>query len=102
MPFFQVNTDRKRQERDLAVELEREKELRRQKDLFLNAASHHINNPLAAVVGFSEILRDRARDLSAGVRNEIIELLAIQANETAQVVAGLLIAACFYFAITVF
>ena len=95
MPIFQVNTDRKLQERDLAVELEREKDLRRQKDLFLNAASHHINNPLAAVVGFSEILRDRSRDLSAGVRNEIIELLAIQASETAQVVADLLIAARF-------
>jgi EAL domain-containing protein (putative c-di-GMP-specific phosphodiesterase class I) len=95
MPIFQANTDRKRQQRDLAAELEREKELRRQKDLFLNAASHHINNPLAALVGFSEILRDRSRDLSAGVRNEIIELLAIQANETAQVVADLLIAARF-------
>jgi EAL domain-containing protein (putative c-di-GMP-specific phosphodiesterase class I) len=95
MPKFQVKPEKRLQERDLAAELEREKELRRQKDIFLNAASHHINNPLAALVGFSEILRDRSRDLSAGVRNEIIELLAIQANETAQVVADLLLAARF-------
>lgn len=95
MPLFQVNTGRKQQERDLAAELERERELRHQKDAFLNAASHHINNPLAAVVGFSELLRDRSRDFSAGVRNEIIELLAIQAGETSHVVTDLLLAARF-------
>jgi EAL domain-containing protein (putative c-di-GMP-specific phosphodiesterase class I) len=95
VPIFQVNSGRKQQERDLAAELERERELRHQKDAFLNAASHHINNPLAAVVGFSELLRDRTRDFSAGVRNEIIELLAIQASETAHVVNDLLIAARF-------
>ncbi|MGH8914120.1 MAG: EAL domain-containing protein [Acidimicrobiia bacterium] len=91
--MFQVNSGRKTQERDLAAELERERDLRRQKDAFLEAASHHINNPLAAVVGFSELLRDRSRDFNAGVRNEIIELLALQANETAHVVNDLLIAA---------
>lgn len=93
--MFQANTDRRQHQRDLADELEREKDLRRKKDAFLDAASHHINNPLAAVVGFSELLRDRTRDFSAGVRNEIIELLAIQALETSHVVDDLLIAARF-------
>jgi EAL domain-containing protein (putative c-di-GMP-specific phosphodiesterase class I) len=93
--MFQGNPGRKQQERDLTAELERERELRQQKDAFLEAASHHINNPLAAVVGFSELLRDRSRDFSAGVRNEIIELLAIQASETSHVVNDLLIAARF-------
>lgn len=93
--MFQVNPGRRQQQRDLTAELERERELRRKKDEFLDAASHHINNPLAAVVGFSELLRDRTRDLSAGVRNEIIELLAIQALETSHVVDDLLIAARF-------
>jgi EAL domain-containing protein (putative c-di-GMP-specific phosphodiesterase class I) len=91
--MFQVNSGRKQQERDLAAELESERELRHQKDAFLEAAAHHINNPLAAVVGFSELLRDRSRDFNAGVRNEIIELLALQANETSHVVNDLLIAA---------
>ncbi|MGH8873006.1 MAG: EAL domain-containing protein [Acidimicrobiia bacterium] len=90
-----MNSGRRQQERDLAAELEREKELRRKKDAFLDAASHHINTPLAAVVGFSELLRDRTRDFNAGVRNEIIELLAIQAVETSHVVDDLLIAARF-------
>src|SRR3970282_1387517 len=93
--MFQANTDRRQQQRDLTDDLEQERELRRKKDAFLDAASHHINNPLAAVVGFSELLRDRTRDFSAGVRNEIIELLAIQALETSHVVDDLLIAARF-------
>ena len=93
--MFEASSGRKQQERDLAAELERERDLRQQKDAFLEAASHHINNPLAAVVGFSELLRDRSRDFSAGVRNEIIELLAIQAGETSHVVNDLLIAARF-------
>ena len=93
--MFQVNQGRKQQERDLAAELERERVLRLKKDAFLDAASHHIKNPLAAVVGFSELLRDRTRDFNAGVRNEIIELLAIQALETSHVVDDLLIAARF-------
>ena len=93
--MFQANSGRKQQERDLAAELERERVLRLKKDAFLDAASHHIKNPLAAVVGFSELLRDRTRDFNAGVRNEIIELLAIQALETSHVVDDLLIAARF-------
>lgn len=77
----------------LKAELTREQRLRRKKDAFLAAASHHINTPLAAVVGFAELLRDRTRDFSAGVRNEVTELLAIQAQETSYVVDDLLAAA---------
>jgi len=77
----------------LRSELAREQELRHKKDAFLAAASHHIRTPLSAVVGFSELLRDRTRDFSAGVRNEVIELLAIEADETANVVDDLLAAA---------
>ena len=77
----------------LRSQLARERELRHKKDAFLAAASHHIRTPLSAVVGFSELLRDRTRDFSAGVRNEVIELLAIEADETANVVDDLLAAA---------
>ncbi|MGH8871704.1 MAG: ATP-binding protein, partial [Acidimicrobiia bacterium] len=84
---------RSQREALLEGELKREKELRRKKDEFIAAASHHINTPLAAVVGFAELLRDRTRDFSAGVRNEVTELLALQAQETSYVVDDLLAAA---------
>lgn len=93
--MFQTRSARPPTPRDLEAELEKERELRHKKDAFLQAAYHHINDPLAAVLGFSELLRDRTRDLSAGVRNEIIEMLAIQAKETAQVVDDLLVGARF-------
>lgn len=84
---------RSQREALLKGELKREKELRHKKDAFIAAASHHINTPLAAVVGFAELLRDRTRDFSAGVRNEVTELLAMQAQETSHVVDDLLVAA---------
>jgi EAL domain-containing protein (putative c-di-GMP-specific phosphodiesterase class I)/signal transduction histidine kinase len=77
----------------LRKDLARERELRRKKDAFVAAASHHINTPLSAVVGFAELLRDRTRDFNAGVRVEVTELLALQAQETAIVVDDLLVAA---------
>jgi EAL domain-containing protein (putative c-di-GMP-specific phosphodiesterase class I)/anti-sigma regulatory factor (Ser/Thr protein kinase) len=64
-----------------------------QRGEFLRSAYHHIHDPIEAIVGFSELLRDRNRDFSAGVRNEVIELLAIQAQEASQIADDLLIAA---------
>jgi EAL domain-containing protein (putative c-di-GMP-specific phosphodiesterase class I) len=77
-----------------AVDKERA-ELQRAKQDFLAAASHYISTPLTAMVGFAELLRDRSRDSSAGVRNQLIELLALQADETARVVRNLLTSAQF-------
>ena len=77
--------------RDLATDWERE--LDKEKDAFLSAASYHIGTPLAAVVGLSELLANRTRDFSAGVRNEMIDLLAIQARETEHVVNNVVVAA---------
>jgi EAL domain-containing protein (putative c-di-GMP-specific phosphodiesterase class I)/signal transduction histidine kinase len=86
-------TMRIRQQRNyLRTELARERELHRKKDAFLAAASHHINTPLAGVVGFAELLRDRTRSFNAGVRNEIIDVLAMQAREAAHVVDDILVA----------
>lgn len=77
----------------LRSELSRERELRRKKDSFIAAASHHIRTPLASVVGFSELLRDGSADINMGVRKEIIDLMAMEAEETANVVDDLLVAA---------
>jgi EAL domain-containing protein (putative c-di-GMP-specific phosphodiesterase class I) len=77
--------------RDLATNLERK--LAEEKDAFLTAAAYHIGTPLAAVVGLSEILGNRTRDFSAGVRSEMIDLLGIQARETEHVVNNVVAAA---------
>lgn len=77
----------------LRSELARERELRHKKDAFIAAASHHIRTPLSSVVGFSQLLRDRSQTFSAGVRREVTELLAMEADETANVVDDLLAAA---------
>ncbi len=94
MPFRPGRSRRGDPEKNLRAELQREREqLRQIKSDFLSAASHYINTPLSAMVGFAELLRDRSRDSSAGVRNQLIELLAIQAEETARVVRNLLTSA---------
>ena len=87
--------------RDLEAELKKEIELRQSKDDFLAAASLYITTPLSAVLGYAELLGDRSRDFNAGVRNQFIELLAIQARETTHIVDDLLIAARFDLGTTV-
>ncbi|HLF43386.1 MAG TPA: EAL domain-containing protein [Acidimicrobiia bacterium] len=88
-------TSARQPKRDLEAELKKEIELRQAKDDFLAAASHYITTPLSAVLGYAELLGDRSRDFNAGVRNQFIELLAIQARETTHIVDDLLIAARF-------
>lgn len=85
---------RERQRRVLLrSELDHERALRKKKDQFLSGASHHLNTPLSAVLGFAELLSDKARSFNAVVRNEMIEQLAIQASEASHVAEDLLIAA---------
>jgi EAL domain-containing protein (putative c-di-GMP-specific phosphodiesterase class I)/anti-sigma regulatory factor (Ser/Thr protein kinase) len=79
--------------RDPEIDESRETEQEAQRGEFLRSAYHHIHDPIEAIVGFSELLRDRSRDFSAGVRNEVIELLAIQAQEASQIADDLLVAA---------
>ena len=77
----------------LRTELARERELRRNKDAFVAAASHHVRTPLSAVVGLAELLRDDSGDFSPAVREEVIGLLATEAEQTSHVVDDLLAAA---------
>jgi EAL domain-containing protein (putative c-di-GMP-specific phosphodiesterase class I)/signal transduction histidine kinase len=85
---------RERQRRVLLrSELDHERALRKKKDQFLSGASHHLNTPLSAVLGFAELLSDKGRSFNAVVRNEMIEQLAIHANEASHVAEDLLIAA---------
>jgi len=77
----------------LEEELRREKALRRAKDRFLNGASHHLNTPMSAVLGFAQLLNDGHRKFTASERSELIELLAIQAEAASHVADDLLVAA---------
>ncbi|HEX6301384.1 MAG TPA: EAL domain-containing protein [Acidimicrobiia bacterium] len=76
----------------LRTELARERELRRNKDAFVAAASHHVRTPLSAVVGLTELLRDSG-DFSPAVREEVIGLIATEVEETSNVVDDLFAAA---------
>lgn len=91
--FLIVLAERGQQRGRLHSDVATDTDLHHKKEDFLAAASHHINTPLTGVVGLAQLLQDRTRDLSAGVRNEIIDLLAIQAQETAHVVDDILVAA---------
>ncbi|MGH8945108.1 MAG: EAL domain-containing protein [Acidimicrobiia bacterium] len=85
---------RQRQKQVIVTEeLRREKALRQAKDRFLNGASHHLNTPLTAVLGFSQLLNDGHRRFTASERSELIELLTIQAEEASHVAEDMLIAA---------
>ncbi len=85
---------RRRQQRIvLHAQLLQEREERVARDEFLAAVSHELRTPLTAVVGFAETLREGRRFLNAGERNELIELLADQARDTAAIVEDLLVLA---------
>lgn len=77
----------------LRTELARERELRRKKDAFVAAASHHVKTPMSAMVGFAELLRGGSGDFSESVKDEVIGLMASEAQETSHVVDDLFAAA---------
>jgi EAL domain-containing protein (putative c-di-GMP-specific phosphodiesterase class I)/signal transduction histidine kinase len=73
--------------------VERERRLARSRDRFITAMMHHLRTPLTAVLGFAEILRERRHDLTAGERNDMIEILADEAAELQELIEDLRVAA---------
>ena len=73
------------------AELEKEEELRGAKDQFLSAVAHELRTPLTAMVGFAETLRDSSRELTPKDRDELVDILADQASDTAFMVEDLLV-----------
>lgn len=64
------------------------------KDRFVATVSHELRTPLAAVLGFSELLKDgRVEEMDAEERNEIIGTIAEQASDLADIVEDLLVLA---------
>jgi signal transduction histidine kinase len=71
---------------------QRLEELIRSKDEFLASISHEIRTPLTAVLGFSSVLQRASSELT-GEAAAYVELIAEQAQEVADIVEDLLVAA---------
>lgn len=71
---------------------ERLEDLVRSKDEFVASVSHELRTPLTAVVGSTQLLREND-GLSEDDKAELVELLASQSMEVANIVEDLLVAA---------
>jgi signal transduction histidine kinase/PAS domain-containing protein len=78
-------------ERD--VTRRRLEELVRSKDRFVASVSHELRTPLAAVLGFAEELRDSADSFQPNELTGMLELIADQSQEMANMVEDLLVSA---------
>lgn len=79
---------------DLEVELKTSQQLVEQKDLLLLALSHQLRTPLTAVIGFLSLSQEKAEtQVPIEHKSELIELAREQAEEAAQIVEDLLVAA---------
>jgi signal transduction histidine kinase len=65
----------------------------RSKDMFLASVSHELRNPLTAVVGSSELLRDESLELSPEERAELLDVVVSEGNDLVNIVSDLLAAA---------
>jgi len=76
----------------LIHDVTRERELERLKNAFLGMAAHELNTPLAAILGFSELLTsaDGVAPLSASQREEYLHLIHTKALELSRLVDDLL------------
>lgn len=68
-------------------------DLLRSKDRFVASISHELRTPLSAVMGFAEELKDRAHSFDAEELTEMLELIAQQSHDMADMVEDLLVAA---------
>ena len=79
-------SDRKAAERHL-------EELVRSKDEFLASVSHELRTPLTAVVGFAEVLQDSGESLGVAEQEAMINSIAREALDIANIVEDLLVVA---------
>jgi signal transduction histidine kinase len=63
------------------------------RDAFVSSVSHELRTPLAAVVGFTNELRDSMGDFDAETVRELLRIVAWQASEVSYIVDDLLVAA---------
>ncbi len=91
--------DSDRLERSLRYSLERAQTQRRLEDLmqskdeFVASVSHELRTPLTAVMGFAEVLQEQWSDQGSPEAQEMIDVIARQTREAANIVEDLLVAA---------
>jgi two-component system sensor histidine kinase KdpD len=68
-------------------------ELVRSKDRFVASVSHELRTPLAAILGFAEEIRDNASSFRAEELSDMLELVADQSQEMADMIEDLLVSA---------
>lgn len=95
---YQARISRLESDRDqpgvvlLIHDVTRERELDRLKNAFLGMAAHELNTPLAAILGFSELLAftDPAQQITPEQREEYLQLIHNKALELSRLVDDLL------------
>jgi signal transduction histidine kinase/EAL domain-containing protein (putative c-di-GMP-specific phosphodiesterase class I) len=90
---FRSMVRRQQQQAELEARLARERELGLAKDEFLASVSHEMRTPLTAVLGFTELLREGRHDFDEEERDELIDLIAAQAQDSTHIIEDLLVAA---------
>lgn len=82
-----------RRNRSARGEFEKLRELAQAKDQFLASVGHELRTPLTSVLGFAELLRSDASDLTDAERMAMISTVADEATDLASIVDDLLVAA---------
>lgn len=91
--FVAGGLDSRRKDRAARQEFDRLRELNHSKDQFLASVGHELRTPLTSVLGFAELLRAEADDLSDEDKATMIASVATEASDLASIVDDLLVAA---------
>ena len=88
--FFQDITDRKQAEAELKIKNEQLKELNATKDKFFSIIAHDLKTPFSGILGFSQILKDEARNLDIDTIEDYADVLNSTAKQTYKLLENLL------------
>lgn len=88
--FFQDITDRKHAEAELKIKNEQLKELNATKDKFFSIIAHDLKTPFSGILGFSQILKDEARNLDIDSIEDYADVLNSTAKQTYKLLENLL------------
>ena len=71
----QMNTEMERRNHELAAANRKADEAARQKAAFIQNVTHQIRTPLNIIMGFSQVLRDNARDMSKDETKSMMDMM---------------------------
>lgn len=84
-------TDRAETENQLRLTATRFEELNKTKDKFFSIVAHDLKNPLYSLMGFAEIIRNQAQQLSPDEIKEYSDLIYQSARNTHQLLQNLMV-----------